>query len=353
MKNSVLALLLLGSTLAAHATIGNGGLTPIPIDAKYANGRSVAGNPELFLSVYDSEAKLSYTLDLGLDMDSFWINAQQDAGSQWFKALDDENWSSFLGLVNKGNLRWTVLSADDAGGTLKGQKRLFMTVKQGGEKNIANWTNQQFTNAIGAGKFAPFISSVNQTGTHAVPQNDYQTNGSGIISGQDPVLKAGYFGGDRLNATLGATTSGFEVDNAVGQSSWFYYITRSGANQIEKVVVDEFDNLDHDAYWGFTYVDPAQHPQSPYAGKYLLSYTMQAAGIRATTAEGRLRMSLTDYLASTMPTRRIAAVGGEFAGYLPGSLVPSISPVPEPSSWALMGLGLAALTAWSRRRQRV
>ncbi|MDN3546477.1 PEP-CTERM sorting domain-containing protein [Kinneretia asaccharophila] len=364
-----------------HAAIGSGSSSQSgAAGARYANGQAVLNNPELFLSVFDPEAKVSYTLDLGLDVESFFINAQQDAGMQWFKPVDDANWDSFLGMSSRNKLRWVVLAADNNGGLAAGQKRLFTTLTQGTEAKLRDWTNQDFTNAIGEAVFESFIRESNVSGTHAVPLNDYASNGSHVATSLDVSNKRAYFGkqasGVSLDESLNGTTTqraGFTVGNRLDESSWFYYVTRSSTTQTAKVTVDEFDNLGADGYWGFTYVDPAANASSPYAGKFLLSYTLDKAGVKATTAAGMLRMSLTDYLAADrfLPLLlQQGALAGEYQGYrqsslvLPDSGLPGlggtnsvaaglnpVSAVPEPASWGLMGLGLAGLLAWRRRQQ--
>lgn len=359
---SALALLLMGWD--CQAAIGTGFPPLLGTPQNYANGRPVANNAELLLAVFDPEAKVSYTLDLGLDVDSFFINAQQDAGMQWFKPLDDANWSSFLERTSRSNLRWVVFGAESFGGIAVGQRRLFTTVTQGAEAKLRDWTNQQFTNAVGDSSSKGFIDAANQRGTHATsPPGDVTVNGSDVATDQDG---QGYFGklpGGKqyYDEALGTFATGFTIGNPVGKSSWFYYVTRSGVAQGNKVLVDEFDNLGGDGYWGFTYVDPAANASSPYAGKFLLSYTLEKAGATASTAEGLQRISMTDYLALNRlaPPRYFAAsstLAAEYAGYRQGSLVvvagSMVSAVPEPASWGLMGLGLGLLTVWRRRAAR-
>lgn len=357
---STLALLLMGWDCQAAIGTGFGAITGAP--QNYANGKPVLNNAELYLAVFDPEAKVSYILDLGLDMETFFINAQQDAGMQWFKPLDDANWGSFLEQVNRSKLRWVVLSNDDYGGIAVGQKRMFMTLTQGTEAKLRTWNNQQFTMASGDGR--KFLDFVQQQGTHLAPMDDLTVNGSSVATPLNPGV---YFGPGaqatlaKWDETLNGRATGFTAGNAIGQSSWFYYVTRSGTSQSASVLVDEFDNLGGDAYWGFTYVDPATDANSPYAGKFLLSYTLEKAGATASTAEGLQRISMTDYLALNRlaPPRYFAAsstLAAEYAGYRQGSLVvvagSMVSAVPEPASWGLMGLGLGLLAAWRRRAAR-
>jgi hypothetical protein len=134
--------------------------------------------------------------------------------------------------------------------------------------------------------------------------------------------------------------------------------------QTNTVLIDEFDNLGYDGYWGFVFVDPALAPGSPYAGRYLLSYTLAsysatlaqrefAAGIGRTEASG-------GFAVSRLPGE--AAAGFEApAGWstplgeldTPVAALPAaMAPVPEPASWALASAGLLWLLGRTRRRLR-
>ncbi|MDP3824870.1 MAG: hypothetical protein Q8R33_25640 [Burkholderiales bacterium] len=334
-------------TAPAQAAIADG-FTGSGSNAPYA------GNGELFLAVFDAEAKISYAFDIGVALNDFFIDGQQDAGSQSFWRVNDANWSSFLSQVNATNLRWSVLGFDRTGNAASGQWRLFSTVKQGEEALVSTMTNQLFTLGVGSTQGGTFFGAINQTGTHGAPGTvvDYVVNGSSVNADPDP--GNGYFGSNSvgLSSTLNGNAP-FDSSNAVGQSSWFNYVTRSGFDQLGTVVVDEFDNLNPgssgDGYWGFTFVDAALHPSSPYAGSYLLSYTIAPylTQARIATAEGRARAALTEYSAA-FDTRLLNAPAGEFADYA----VP-LSPVPEPAGLMLLLPGLLLLAARARRsRQR-
>lgn len=327
-----LLVLILGANLLApgSAAIAPGG-------PQSGANAGFSGNGELFLSVFDAQAKISYTKDLGTTLDDFFVWGQQDGGNQRFWAVDDAQWTSFLPQTNAAALRWSVLGFDTTGGTAQGGVRLFTTAQQGDEGKISTLTNQRFSTGTGSSQAGTFFVAVNSTPTHGSPgaSSDFAVNGSSVNADADP--GNGYFGSNSvgLSTTLNGNAP-FDSSNRVGESSWFYFLTRSGTVQLNTVLVDEFDNLSYDGYWGFLYVDPAQYPDSPYKDSWLLSYTMQAheAPVLAQTASFERERPLS--------FRRAVF-----------DVVDPIGPVltvPEPGSWALLTGGLLGILAWTRRR---
>lgn len=198
---------------------------------------TVGNTPELLLTVFDDVNKVSYTKDLGTFADAFktQFDGNTAAASLSWSVAGDANWTTFIGAANAANLKWAVLGFDDAGGTAVGQKRLFTTALNT-QKNldlVPTWSNQQFTNGIGAGALGAFVGALNQSGTHGT-----QADGSSVNFADGG--KA-YFGlpssGEFYNGI-----SPFSNANAVGQTSNFFYLTRSGTNQLGKVLVDRFEN---------------------------------------------------------------------------------------------------------------
>ena len=345
--------------------------------------------PELFLVIYDPVAEVSYTKDLGLSAkayvegqdqkDNFFTYAQQDAGYQkFFDPLNsDPNFQTFSAVsTDKANQRWAVYGFGAPGfGFEPGEIFAFSTLRHEAAAGVVNpyWgllkgmRNSYFNNDVqtplGTLKLKSFNEAwglgnetpgSNPNNSHYKPgaasvadlvEADYLVNGSSVDFKGFP----GYFG--QQGPTPGGLDNGLwngngaDSMNRVGNSSWFYYMTSSTDNGDAPILVDEFDNAGHDGYWGLAINGN---------GEYILSFTMEAAVTQVSTVLGMQRRARTDFAAGVGGTRFITAPLGEFAGWTPGSFVPgnAVSAVPEPSSWLMLGLGLAALGWRARRNSR-
>jgi len=330
-------------------------------------GISPNNNAELVLVLWDPVTKVSYSKDLGANVyygsdaasnrSSFFVYAQQDAGYQNFWNIDasDSNFAKFRSVAtNTANIVWAIVGQDfeiDNGNLtlLPGEFRSFITLQIGTQagvesdaysklKVLNNDAFRQQADNVANNYLIPLNVGAKPFNTHMGPNGEptpYSVNGSSY----DAEGTEAYFGknGGAL-ATFGSSC-GCSMMNAVGSSSWFYSVTRSNDfDETAPVLIDEFDNLGHDGYFGFA--------QNPANGSFVLSYTLAAfsQSALATTAGGKARASLTEYIASST-SRLLTAPVGEFAGY-----VMPLSPVPEPSSLLLMAGGLAGLV-WQRRKR--
>ncbi|MEN9889897.1 MAG: hypothetical protein RLY78_192 [Pseudomonadota bacterium] len=353
----------------------------VHLGAQAAIAPGSTGNGELFFNVVDSTAKISYVMDLGIEMDTFYISAQQDAGYQRFWTVDSANWTAFLDQVTLGNLQWSVVAIDSTGSTSPGLQRLFTTVRQGAEAQIANTNNKQLSDGIAPTTAGTFFNNVNGLAGHA-PQADYTLNGDSYSL--DSASGNGYYGtAGGLTPTYNGNAP-FNATNTIGKSSWFYYLTRSGSGNLStnKILVDEFDNLGADGYWGFVKVqssDPTAvgyAPTSPYLGQYLLSFTMPvyspvttstfrefAQAIDRTAYGGG--MAVTVLGAATVQAVHEQAAATSFsvlggASTEPGALpmlrlldAPlAVSSVPEPGTGQSLALGALALVLVFWRKSR-
>jgi len=262
-----------------------------------------SGNGELFLSVFDDAAKLSYTLDLGVTQNAFFTGGQKEAGAKFSWAVNDAAFASFLSQTTAANLQWSVLAIDSTGGTGKadgatgnGGYRLFNTVRAGDESLVGTAINAKYFNGMGSSQAGTFFNAINTTGTHGAPgvPLDFSINGSSVNADSDP--GNAYYGNGSVG--LSTTLNGnlpFNMANAVDTVSNFYFITRSGGDQNGFVAVDQFDN-------------------STKQASFLLAATPGLAGA---------------------------------SSY---SLTYTLAPVPEPETFALMLAGMAIVGAMARRR---
>ncbi len=88
------------------------------------------GNGELFLVAHDDTAKVSFAYDLGVLMDNFFVDGQTNGFTRTWAVGADANWTSFTSQVTAANIRWAVAAIDSTGSNVAGAQRLFTTVFQ-------------------------------------------------------------------------------------------------------------------------------------------------------------------------------------------------------------------------------
>lgn len=333
----------------------------------------IGGKQELFLVVMDQvTAKMSYTLDLGIDAQTFWVQAQQDTGASLFRNLDpstDTAFKTFLDAADLTKTRWMVLGTSSAGA--QADKFLFMTMTNNG--NVATQTkNFDDTKNTVSGTLTDnqsnlftWITNLNSAspgGQMPILVGNHLTaeNGSSVASKTAGNLATyasannGFSAKDAPSADGDCVARGvFCAGNPLGMSSWFYKLTPTledgGVDPSSPLILDEFDNLTADGYWGFI--------KDPSSSKYVLSYTLAGASPKSlvSTDAGLNRLSFTDYSAQS-GTARLIGVGlhdvantVDTAAFAQGAMA-GVTAVPEPQTWGLMGLGLLAVAAAARRR---
>lgn len=318
---------------------------------------------ELFLVVMDqTTAKMSYVKDLGVSAMDLWVQGQQDTGANLFRTLDpatDTAFQAFLGAANLANTRWMVLAFNNA--PIDGTRTAFTTLTN---NNVVAKQTESFdrmksmtsgTLTASAPVYTQLLTALNAADAPArIKFTTHNTldNGSSLASKLDG--NATYFDKSTNFQDLGNGDGDCILaqkicsGNPLGVSSWFYRLKPSltdpndptvGVEDSDPVILDEFDNLTADGYWGFI--------KDPNSAKYILSYTLTGSNPKSltTTDAGRLRLSSIDYSAQSGAARLIGVSLDDVA------LQGAVTAVPEPASWGLMLGGLAALGALRRSRR--
>lgn len=339
--------------------------------AALATLQSGNDDPEMMLVIWDQTREASYTLDLGIHVSTLRTDGQSDAGFQQFWTLDSALDANLALLLTGGSavsaLQWGVTAADVDGFSFStGDLNLYTTLRHDTPTGTVN-PNYTAMLALSNDLFQVGVNAVNTyvtwTVSNASAHNqingpdilDYSLDGSAFALKGEPAYVADLNNGGIQNIATPANNGPLML-NPIGRSSWAYMLTTSGFGEFDQpLVADEFDNLEHDAYWGLA--------QDPDTGILYLSYTLDAVGLSAAQREFALGIGRTEFDGG-FSVRRLAGVavaaGVESpSGFSRGlgaaeGLPPVTTPVPEPGTWALMAIGLAAVgrsvRAATRRR---
>ncbi len=247
------------------------------------------GNSELVFVIRDNTAgtQISFALDLGITMNTFLVDGQQAAGyhQEWNLTGSDANFASFLSQTNASVYEWAVVGGDTTGGTAAGGVRWFTTAGAAvTPATVRTMTNGQLSTGLpGLGQF---IVALNQSGTHTGAGNGSSTNNI-IDSGLS------YYGEPAGTGPTLNTNAPFSNANAVGASSSFYALTRSGPTVGGLATVDPFDNVN--GLGIFSLIQTADG--------YQLSYTL-AGPVAEVPEPGGLAMLLAGFTAMGFVGRR-------------------------------------------------
>lgn len=210
-----------------------------------------SGNGELFLSVYDPVALVSYTRDLGIDMNTFLANGST-AGYTLGYAADATLMSAFTAFATNANLLWNVAALDSTGGTVVGGQRYLSTT------NAALATIQTTSNSKLTGNFAAvndYVNAINGVdGNSAINNSSVHTSAEGFA----------YFDSGFKNNWRGY--SSFDSTAAVGQSLGFFALQASSTSGLGKISATQFSSANGNATWtlgtngNLSYIAPAAVP---------------------------------------------------------------------------------------------
>lgn len=182
-----------------------------------------AGNGEMYLSVYDLAAKVSFTYDLGVYMNDF---APATAGNLNYDLSADSNWADFLSMVDNNNIRYSIGAMNTVGNV--GQS--FLSTSQAALTTVKTQTN---TGLKGFGGQNVYLASVNGL------------NGFGPFSENESTVHATTGPNDNAYFGVGGEKwygkAVFNSGAKVGQDTNFYKLTVSSTKGLEKATVDLYD----------------------------------------------------------------------------------------------------------------
>jgi len=256
-----------------------------------------SGNGELIFVIHNPTLQVSFTKDLGIGLETFLANGSDPSYSQAYNIAADANWSAYTDAA--GGLAgsfWAVMAFDSTGPSTPNGQRLLTTARseaagfEATAVRMRGTLNQRFTLMVANGNVNAFFDNVNLTGSHGVVGQ--------ALNFADNGSSVNRITDERPRAYFGQSTglqpgfngnASFSSTSAVGEKALFAYMTRSSTGN---------------GATAFATVTPFGNADVPYATWEFDGQTLAYA-------------------------------------------------VPEPSTYAMLGLGLAGVLAYARRRRAV
>lgn len=201
------------------------------------------GDGDLFLTAWDSVANVSYSRDLGVDLNTFLANATPSAGLTDVFAGDSLFQSAFASST-PSNISWNIVAGDN--------------IVNGGSATAAGSLRFLTTSTFASASSIVYKSATMQTGTNDIANfQGYQvtdptpagtgcdTNPSCVITNpSDP----GFGAAGTWNINMGGTGTLDNASTGFGSSLYFYYIT-GGGTTLSNASKTIFANATGDGKW--------------------------------------------------------------------------------------------------------
>jgi hypothetical protein len=201
-----------------------------------ATSPSTTGNGELFLTVYDPVAKVSYMRDLGISLNDFLPTSTQAGNNLTFNA--DANWGTFMSQVSASDVLWDVKAADSIGSGFGGHR--YLSTSTAPLSLVDDITNAK---VVQLKQVDDFINANNNL--LSPPANtDYAAAISTIAHETDSNAYAGVSVGDKWKGQ-----SNFASVSTLGTAMEFFYLTPSSTSGLAKGSVTQYGNTFGNSTW--------------------------------------------------------------------------------------------------------
>ena len=210
---ALVAAIALGATAQANAILIDGS----------------TGDGELFLSVWDTVAKVGYVKDTGITMSAYAASV----GGLNFNLNTDANWNTFKAASTTGNTVWNIGALDSTGGTAPGGQHYLATSTNTAAQIRQTQTNTQVVGMAGSNSYVSALNSLGGTSTIFSA-----TNGSAYVTAADGFAFPGTAGGYWDN-NFGTKAQGWTTTAGLDIAMNLYQLTPSTSLGINKATVTQ------------------------------------------------------------------------------------------------------------------